>query len=120
MRYTIGFCWVFYILFSSGLHAQTFQLKTENYPPFNLGDSDGEIIGISSEIVKTLFKRADVKYEMELLPWQRAYRLALEEADHAVFSTTQTTERQIQMGMGAFFVRLPNPRPPNPSLQTTS
>jgi polar amino acid transport system substrate-binding protein len=94
MRYTIGVCWIFYILFSSGLNAQTFQLKTENYPPFNLGNSDGEIIGISSEIVKVLFKRADVKYEMELLPWQRAYRLALEEADHAVFSTTQTTQRQ--------------------------
>lgn len=94
MRYTIGFCWVFYILFSSGVSAQTFQLKTESYPPFNLDNSDGKIIGISTEIVEALFKRADVKYELELLPWQRAYRLALEEANHAVFSTTQTTERQ--------------------------
>jgi polar amino acid transport system substrate-binding protein len=94
MRYVIVCNWIFYVLFSSGLGAQTFQLKTENYPPFNLGDSDGEIIGISSEIVQALFKRADVDYEMELLPWQRAYRLALEETDHAVFSTTQTIERQ--------------------------
>lgn len=94
MRYMIGLCCVFYILFSSALSAQTFQLKTENYPPFNLGNSDGEIIGISSEIVEELFKRTKVEYEMELLPWQRAYRLALEETNHAVFSTTQTTERQ--------------------------
>ena len=94
MRYIIGFCWVFYILFSSAVSAQTFQLKTENYPPFNLDNSDGEIIGISTDIVEALFKRADVKYELELLPWQRAYRLALEEANHAVFSTTQTTKRQ--------------------------
>lgn len=94
MRYMMGLCWVFYILFSSALSAQTFQLKTENYPPFNLGNSDGKIIGISSEIVEALFKRTKVEYEMELLPWQRAYRLALEETNHAVFSTTQTTERQ--------------------------
>jgi polar amino acid transport system substrate-binding protein len=77
MRYVIVCSWIFYVLFSSGLGAQTFQLKTESYPPFNLGNRDGEVIGISSEIVQALFKRADVDYEMELQPWQCAYRLAL-------------------------------------------
>lgn len=94
MKYFIGFFWAIFFLFSNSLSAQTFQLKTENYPPFNLSNSNGDIIGISSDIVKALFKRANVKYEMELLPWQRAYSLALEQGDHAVFSTTQTIERE--------------------------
>lgn len=94
MRCTVTCCWVLLILFSNGLSAQVFQLKTENYPPFNLGNSEGEIVGISSEIVQALFKRAEISYKMELLPWQRAYRLALKEANHAVFSTTQTPQRE--------------------------
>lgn len=94
MRYIMCFCWSFCLLISAGLHAQTFQLKTESYPPFNFADSNEKVTGISSEIIEALFKRAGVKYDLELLPWQRAYRLALEENDHAVFSTTQTTERQ--------------------------
>ena len=87
-------CWAAVLLFSGNLFGQTIQLKTENYPPFNMDDGSGSIIGVSTEIVKRLFRRANVKYEMELLPWQRAYKLALENEDHAVFSTTRTAERE--------------------------
>ena len=74
--------------------AQTIKLKTENYPPFNMESEQGRIIGISTEIVEQLFERAGVQYELELLPWQRAFGMALEEADTAVFSTTRTEERE--------------------------
>lgn len=87
-------CWIAVIFFTNGVYAQTFQLKTENYPPFNMANDQGDIVGVSTEIVKRLFQRANIKYEMELLPWQRAYSLALKENDHAVFSTTRTTERE--------------------------
>lgn len=75
-------------------HAQTIHLKTENYPPFNMTGPGDSIIGISTEIVETLFKRAGIDYTLELLPWQRAFSLALEEQDNAVFSTTRTAERE--------------------------
>ena len=74
--------------------AQTIQLKTENYPPFNMSGEQEKIIGISTEIVKQLFERAEVDYKLELLPWQRAFSLALEEPNTAVFSTTRTAERE--------------------------
>ncbi len=75
--------------------AQTIHLKTENYPPFNMsGPGNDSIIGISTEIVETLFRRAGIAYTMELLPWQRAFSLALSEPDNAVFSTTRTAERE--------------------------
>lgn len=81
-------------LFASSLNAQTFQLNTENYPPFNMDNGEGNIIGISTEIVETLFKRAKVDYKLSLLPWQRAYNEALEKDGYAVFSTTRTEERE--------------------------
>ena len=74
--------------------AQTIQLKTENYPPFNMSDEQSRIVGISTEIVEQLFARAGVDYAMELLPWQRAFSMALEEPNTAVFSTTRTAERE--------------------------
>jgi ABC-type amino acid transport substrate-binding protein len=74
--------------------AQTIQLKTENYPPFNMSGEQDSIIGVSTEIVEELFKRAEIDYELELLPWQRAFSMALEEANTAVFSTTRTEERE--------------------------
>lgn len=75
-------------------HAQTIHLKTENYPPFNMAGANDSIIGISTEIVETLFKRAEIDYTLELLPWQRAFSLALNERNNAVFSTTRTAERE--------------------------
>ncbi|MEM7194379.1 MAG: ABC transporter substrate-binding protein [Pseudomonadota bacterium] len=76
------------------VHAQTIHLKTETYPPFNMNNEDEKIIGISTEIVETLFERSGVEYTMELLPWQRAFNMALEEQNTAVFSTTRTAERE--------------------------
>ena len=75
-------------------YAQTITLTTENYPPFNMEGEGSTIIGVSTEIVETLFKRAGVDYTMELLPWQRAFTMALEEPNTAVFSTTRTAERE--------------------------
>ena len=82
------------LCFAGSISAQSFQLNTENYPPFNMENEKGEIIGISTEIVEALFKRANVTYKLSLLPWQRAYKEALEIEGYAVFSTTRTPERE--------------------------
>ena len=87
----IGLLMLFFSAFSN---AQTIHLKTENYPPFNMSGDSESIIGVSTEIVEVLFKRAGVDYTLELLPWQRAFSMALEEQNTAVFSTTRTAERE--------------------------
>lgn len=69
-------------------------LTTESYPPFNMEDRSGRITGISTEIVEVLLKRSDVSYTLELLPWNRAYTMALEQPATGVFSTTRTAERE--------------------------
>ncbi|HBX54405.1 substrate-binding periplasmic protein [Pseudomonas sp. UBA2684] len=76
-------------------------LLTENFPPFNMAVDDKNfarddgIDGISAEIVREMFKRANINYTLTLrFPWDRLYRLTLDKANYGLFSTTFTAERQ--------------------------
>lgn len=69
-------------------------LTTEEYPPFNMSTVSGRITGYSVDVVKEMFRRADLEYDMEMLPWQRAYNLALDTEGYGVFSTTRTEARE--------------------------
>ena len=76
-------------------------LLTENFPPFNMAVDDKNfarddgIDGINAEIVREMFKRADIKYTLTLrFPWDRLYKLTLDKANYGLFSTTFTAERQ--------------------------
>ncbi len=89
------------LVLGSVSHGETLHLATENYPPFNMSTRGNTIeknakyiTGISTEIVKELFKRADIDYTLSLYPWKKAYRLALEKKNHGVFSTAHTAPRE--------------------------
>lgn len=71
----------------------TLLLTTEESPPFNLL-AGGEVSGSSTEKVKELMRRARQPYRIELMPWKRAYELALEQPHTCVYSTTRTIERE--------------------------
>ena len=78
--------------------SETVQLKllTEDYPPFNMQTQPGQIGGAATDIVRELMTRSGVRYQLELLPWLRAYNRAILEADACVFSTTRTEARETQ------------------------
>lgn len=84
----------------TNLQAQTLHLTTENYPPFNMSvngkdaATEPDITGISTDIVRELFRRAGVEYTIRLYPWIRAYKIALETPNHGVYSTTRTEARE--------------------------
>ena len=76
-------------------------LLTENFPPFNMAvdeknfAKDANINGISTDIVREMFKRAGIKYNLTLrFPWDRIYKLTLENANYGLFSTTYTEARK--------------------------
>lgn len=76
-------------------------LLTENFPPFNMAVDDKNfarddgIDGISAEVVREMFKRAGIDYNLSLrFPWDRLYRLTLDKPNYGLFSTTFTAERQ--------------------------
>ncbi|GGY02676.1 substrate-binding periplasmic protein [Paludibacterium paludis] len=72
--------------------APSLRLLTEEYPPFNMTEA-GKAGGLSTEIVRELMKRAGVKSTVEVMPWIRAFNLAVLEPRTCVYSTTRTDSR---------------------------
>ncbi len=76
-------------------------LLTENFPPYNMS-SDGrsfaretEIQGIAADLVREMFRRADVPYSMTLrFPWTRVYQQARDTPNHGVFVLARQPDRE--------------------------
>ncbi|AZD27143.1 ABC-type amino acid transport/signal transduction system, periplasmic component/domain [Pseudomonas chlororaphis] len=76
-------------------------LLTENFPPYNMARNgknfaQGENInGIAVDIVREMFKRAGIHYSLTLrFPWERIYKLALEQPGYGVFVTARLPDRE--------------------------
>ncbi|WP_260962048.1 substrate-binding periplasmic protein [Pseudomonas citri] len=76
-------------------------LLTENFPPYNMARNgknfaqDENIHGIAVDIVREIFKRAGVPYSLTLrFPWERIYKLALENPGYGVFVMARLPERE--------------------------
>jgi polar amino acid transport system substrate-binding protein len=69
------------------------RLFTEAAPPMSFM-RDGELSGLSVEVVRALLARTGDSASIELLPWTRAMHLVQQQADTALFSTVRTPERE--------------------------
>jgi polar amino acid transport system substrate-binding protein len=75
--------------------AASLVITTEDYPPFNMQkDGSGEIVGISTDIVRAALRKTGTEYRLSLYPWARAYDMALQQADTCVYSTSRTEARE--------------------------
>ncbi|ETD35251.1 substrate-binding periplasmic protein [Pseudomonas chlororaphis] len=94
------------VLFAAGARAAqtpdtSLVLLTENFPPYNMARNgknfaQGENInGIAVDIVREMFKRAGIHYSLTLrFPWERIYKLALEQPGYGVFVTARLPDRE--------------------------
>ncbi len=73
--------------------ATTLHLTTESAPPSSIL-RDGKVVGHATEKLELMMKRAGVTVDIDMLPWQRAYGLALRRPDTCVYDTTRTPERE--------------------------
>ena len=76
-------------------------LLTENFPPYNMAINgknfaqEDNIDGIAVDIIREMFKRAGIQYNMTLrVPWDRIYKLALEKPGYGVFVAARLPERE--------------------------
>ncbi|PMZ85304.1 MULTISPECIES: ABC transporter substrate-binding protein [unclassified Pseudomonas] len=76
-------------------------LLTENFPPYNMAKNgknfaqDENIDGIATDIVREIFKRADITYSLTLrFPWERIYKLTLEKPGYGVFVMARLPDRE--------------------------
>lgn len=94
------------LLLATGAHATDspdtdMVLLTENFPPYNMAKNgknfaqDENINGIATDIVREIFKRADITYSLTLrFPWERIYKLTLEKPGYGVFVMARLPDRE--------------------------
>ncbi len=73
---------------------ENLRVVTEHLPPYQIVKNNKLIGGTSYFIMAEVFKRAGFKVKFEVLPWARAYHIALNEENVIIFSMTRSPERE--------------------------
>ena len=68
-------------------------ILTENMPPLNYVEN-GILVGPSVEIVKEIQERVGSQERIQVYPWARAYKMALEDENVILFGMTYTKVRK--------------------------
>lgn len=68
-------------------------ILTENLPPLNYVEND-VLVGPSVEIVREIQRRVGSEEPIQVYPWARAYKMALEEENVVLFGMTYTKVRE--------------------------
>jgi polar amino acid transport system substrate-binding protein len=68
-------------------------ILTENLPPLNYVEN-GILVGPSVEIVREIQRRVGSEEPIQVYPWARAYKMALEEENVVLFGMTYTKVRE--------------------------
>jgi len=79
---------------SCAVSAQQLKVVTENWPPFNYLDENGNVAGEVTENVKQVLALANVDYALDLYPWSRSYNLAKTNANVLIYSIYRTQHRE--------------------------
>ncbi len=88
------FCFILIaLIFYSLAGASEIRIVTEDFPPYNY-PKDGKITGVSTEAVRAVLKEAGTDAEIEVYPWARAYKTALNEKNVLIYSIGRTKERE--------------------------
>ncbi|MBC7995720.1 MAG: transporter substrate-binding domain-containing protein [Rhizobacter sp.] len=73
--------------------ADDLRIVTEELPPYNM-TQNGQITGLSTEVVRAVLKEAGVQAPIQSMPWARAYDIALNTENVAIYSITRTPQRE--------------------------
>jgi polar amino acid transport system substrate-binding protein len=74
--------------------AEPITFYTEEYPPYNFINDQGEIDGISTRLLQEALTAIDRPVSFLLVPWARAFSEARLRPGNCVYSTARTTERE--------------------------
>ena len=70
------------------------QTVTEILPPYQIYNENGMLDGFSTEVINALFKQANAKANIKVMPWARAYSTALNVKNVMIFSITKSENRK--------------------------
>ncbi|MCP4022580.1 MAG: transporter substrate-binding domain-containing protein [Desulfobacteraceae bacterium] len=75
------------------VYSQSITIVTEQYPPYNYKEN-GEIKGVSTEVICAVLKEAKIEAKFKLYPWARAYSMAKKEENVLIYSISRTPNRE--------------------------
>lgn len=78
---------------TAGVRAAELEIYTEEYPPVSFS-KDGKASGLATEVVQEILLRLNLTIPIQVVPWARGYKTALEKADVVLFATAKTDERE--------------------------
>ena len=81
------------LLAGHAVAAAELTILTENLPPLNYVEN-GILVGPSVEIVQEIQKRVKSVEPIQVYPWARAYKMALENENIILFGMTHTKDRE--------------------------
>lgn len=74
--------------------APALQFLTEHSPPGEYLDENGELAGVTYELLRSISEQLNENVHFELMPWARAFAIATTELNTALFETTRTPSRE--------------------------
>lgn len=69
------------------------KVVTEEAPPMHY-KKNGNVVGGAADVVQAVLKRAKLPYKIKVLPWGRAYDMALNEKNVLIFMISRTPKRE--------------------------
>lgn len=84
---------VLLMVVSSSAFGSRITVLTYEWRPFNY-EEDGQIKGISTDVVREALSRAGIEADIRMCPWARAYRRTMEEENVMLFTIARTAERE--------------------------
>ena len=64
------------------------------FPVSYMDTSENKIAGFATEYLRDILEKAGVEYSLELLPWSRAYNIALKEPNTLLYGIARTGDRE--------------------------
>jgi polar amino acid transport system substrate-binding protein len=83
----------FLILISFGSQSKEIEVVTEFLEPYQIKNPDGSLGGFSTDVVQALFKITQDHPEIQVMPWARAYEIALHKPNILIYSIAHTKDR---------------------------
>ncbi|ALU42306.1 substrate-binding periplasmic protein [Pseudoalteromonas rubra] len=96
MLHTIGYLLISYAcVLANGIFAQDESLSvyTEHFAPYTIAEPDHRLSGSAVSIVNQALALAGLETDIKVIPWARAYEIALSQPNVLLFSMAKTQER---------------------------
>ena len=87
--------------------AETIEIVTEDLPPFQIVEK-GTVGGMTTEIVTTAARAANLEYTLKAYPWSRAYQMALHKRNVCIYSIARVKKRETLFRWAGKLVQIRN------------